>query len=192
MVEVHCKLKCSFGLDFAHTTAVLLSTASLCWNHLPLSAPACLCCGLMALLLREAAQHLLCCCQRCKFLLSSYYVPRCGSHLNYSCLSMQTSANSAVITHIGLLHTEIQRPSRQTRDFIVFCVCALVTSQWFKDKDVGDVSSVRYKNQLTAECLLSNSCVLSNCITMIDALSGNLILQQLIVELILVALDAAT
>lgn len=42
MVEVNCKLKCSSGLDFSHTTAVLLSTASLQWNHLPLSAAACL------------------------------------------------------------------------------------------------------------------------------------------------------
>lgn len=51
---------------------------------------------------------------------------------------------------------------------------------------------IRYENQLTAECLLSDSCTLSNCIRIIDALSGNLILQQLIVELILAALDVAT
>lgn len=50
----------------------------------------------------------------------------------------------------------------------------------------------RYQNQVTAERLLSGSCILSNCVAIIDALSGNLILQQLIVELILAALDVAT
>lgn len=123
---------------------------------------------------------------------------------------MQTSANSTDITHICLLDTQIQKTSRQARDFIVFLpiwqksVCAaLLTLQRFKDKDVGEISGAalentlrsqffKVQNQATAGCLLSDSCILSNCIAIIDALSGNLILQQLIVELILAALDEAT
>lgn len=156
-----------------------------------------------------------CYCQRCKFpLLFSYYVPRCVSHLNYSCLSMQTSANSAIITLIFLLRTEIQKTSRQTRDFVVFfptwqtCGERPVCTRWWLNSGLRTKMSeklaaqhwkircvhsfIRYKNQLTAECLLSDSCILSNCITIVDALSGNSILQRLIVELILVALDVAT
>lgn len=103
-----------------------------------------------------------CYCQRCKFpLLFSYYVPRCVSHLNYSCLSMQTSANSAIITLIFLLRTEIQKTSRQTRDFVVFfptwqtCgerpVCTRWWQQWFKDKDVGEISSAALENALCSQ-----------------------------------------
>lgn len=48
--------------------------------------------------------------------------------------------------------------------------------------------TLKYKTQLTTECLLSDSCILCNCITIVDALTRNLMLQWLI----LAALDVAT
>lgn len=48
--------------------------------------------------------------------------------------------------------------------------------------------TLKYKTQLTTEYLLSDSCILCNCITIVDALTRNLMLQWLI----LAALDVAT
>lgn len=102
------------------------------------------------------------CCQRCEFPpLFSYYLPRCVSQINYSCLSVQTSAISTAITHICLLCTPIRKTSRQIRDFIVvfptwqrcreICVCALVPSRWFEDKDVRGISSAALENALHSQ-----------------------------------------
>lgn len=42
--------------------------------------------------------------------------------------------------------------------------------------------TLKYKTQLTTECLLSDSCILCNCITIVDALTRNLMLQWLILD----------